>query len=1395
MSSISLAAAACLFLAAGCDQGTVGAGVCGDGELDPGEECDDGNTVDEDACTASCHKARCGDGIVHEGVEECDDGNDIAFDACTTDCRLPRCGDGILQAGEECDDGNADPGDACTNSCMLARCGDGIVRTGVEACDDGNDVNDDGCTNDCALPSCGDGIVQPGEQCDDGNMSNADDCLNTCLAASCGDGFVQRGVEACDDGDRDDNDACLSDCTPARCGDGVVWLGREACDDGNDVDDDGCTTDCRLPSCGDGIVQPGEECDDGNDSDTDACLTNCLAARCGDGVVRTGVEQCDDGNRIDGDGCTSGCTLPSCGDGLVQAGEECDDGDADDGDGCTTLCRRARCGDGFVHGGVEECDDGNRIDGDGCTNACRQARCGDGIVWAGQEACDDGNDSNADACLNDCQAARCGDGLVHAGVEECDDGNIDNTDGCLMNCQRYDWCEGFVLQRVLPPVSCVGGVPDTLVIEGSGLLVVEGQQPAVTFAGTPVPVVAMSGCQPVYGNYVEARSCASMEVDIPPMLDIGDYPIEVRLPVTLGCADSLVFSVGPPPQVDAVDPALTCAGESTFTLTGSGFTWGTQVLFDAVAADSVVLIDENTLQAHFDNLAPGVYDVTVSNGPGCDSTLDNAVEVRANPFVYFVDPPVAYNALRIQVTIYASGINNGDVAQVGIRPTGSQLPLTVLEHVYDPAHPSEIQAVIPAGLDPGFYDVYVEDALGCAGWLSGGLFITDQLTLALESINPPFGWTGERTAVALFAEDPPPGGMVGFEYLPRVYLNPTNAAADTLATKVSSVAFIDAGRLTGVVPAGLDVGSYDVIVVNPSGAVGVLDAAFEVVAERPPRIFAVVPGSVTNEAPADVRIEGAWFADPSVEVFCEDPAGTQTNLAVTVNGWTADTIDATVPSDQLVEGSVCVVRVTNADGTYGEYSALGVTNPAENILPTELGPEMVVARRAPAVVSGRATDTAQFLYAFGGDDGQADGALASIEAAAMDRFGRLGSWRILPRSLPEPLTLAAAEIVGRHIFLIGGRAGGQAVDAVYRVEILDPADAPLIDNLDLALAAPGLDEGFWSYRVSAVLDDSDLDNPGGETLPSDSQPVWIPSAEVDIQVTLYWTAVPNAVQYRVYRSPVAGEPQEELLAVVDAPTREYTDTGGATDPNELPLQVGDLGVFKPMPALQAAREGLAVGKGLDPASGDTWYLYALGGRTSGGAGVDTYEYLPVEAASGHPPAAAVWAEDLANPLSSARWQLGSFVADARTSPRVDPGDTWIYAAGGLDPVGNTTETAVEAALVQAGGALGAWDTGVANLDQGYAGFGCVAAANQLFVFGGAGAAPADNAKSGEICGAGSTCPPFQQPPDIANWNDLGFGLLVARYLTGSTLGAAHIFLVGGATSGDVPTATVESSVW
>lgn len=62
----------------------------------------------------------CGNGILNVG-EICDDGNTFDYDGCSASCIDERCGNGVLQAniGEECDDGNTANGDGCSAICLL----------------------------------------------------------------------------------------------------------------------------------------------------------------------------------------------------------------------------------------------------------------------------------------------------------------------------------------------------------------------------------------------------------------------------------------------------------------------------------------------------------------------------------------------------------------------------------------------------------------------------------------------------------------------------------------------------------------------------------------------------------------------------------------------------------------------------------------------------------------------------------------------------------------------------------------------------------------------------------------------------------------------------------------------------------------------------------------------------------------------------------------------------------------------------------------------------------------------------------------------------------------------------------------------------------------------------
>ena len=210
--------------------------ICGNGEIEKGETCDDGNLFLDDGCDDDCSIENnfacptpdepcvqivvCGNGRI-EGDETCDDRNLQSLDGCSAECQT--------ESGWSCENN----GTACT----AAACGDGI-KVGLEICDDGNTQNLDGCSAECQLeagyfcdvpgslcqPSvCGDGIVQGSEECDDQNSDVGDGCAPGCIKEP----------------------DCVGGVCTAICGDGFIFS-PEQCDDGNLLPGDGCDTVCEV---------------------------------------------------------------------------------------------------------------------------------------------------------------------------------------------------------------------------------------------------------------------------------------------------------------------------------------------------------------------------------------------------------------------------------------------------------------------------------------------------------------------------------------------------------------------------------------------------------------------------------------------------------------------------------------------------------------------------------------------------------------------------------------------------------------------------------------------------------------------------------------------------------------------------------------------------------------------------------------------------------------------------------------------------------------------------------------------------------------------------------------------------------------------------------------------
>ncbi len=293
----------------------------------------------------------------------------------------PRCGDGKMQPGEDCDGTDFGGGTclsfdfyggelACTEDCTLeisscvaaGSCGDGILQAAFgESCDEdqlgGQTCETQGraggvlaCTQDCSFDTsgcatCGDGVImEPFETCEGDDLQGA-----SCLTLG-----YYGGTLACSD------QTCTldtSNCeTYGRCGDSVIQASQEACDganlngtdctsegyyEGTPVCSPGCTFDwspCyQYGRCGDNLMQGyrGEQCD-GTDfggatcrtlrhwSGNIACNGQCNVTGCLDieqittglthtcALISDGTVRCWGGNQFGqlGDGTTTNRSTP-----------------------------------------------------------------------------------------------------------------------------------------------------------------------------------------------------------------------------------------------------------------------------------------------------------------------------------------------------------------------------------------------------------------------------------------------------------------------------------------------------------------------------------------------------------------------------------------------------------------------------------------------------------------------------------------------------------------------------------------------------------------------------------------------------------------------------------------------------------------------------------------------------------------------------------------------------------------------------------------------------------------------------------------------------------------------------------------------------------------------------
>ncbi len=170
-------------------------GACGDGVVDPGEECDDGNTDGTDSCTSACTLNVCGDAYVYVGQEQCDEGVnngqgcDSAYGssctACSLSCRYE------VESGEFCGDGVLNGDEYCDAAQIPYQYYDGPTDSTHGICYElGTTITDNGVTYTCRNVGLCSGGLNNGEFCTlGGALEDIATCAlgSSCVAPACAD--------------------------------------------------------------------------------------------------------------------------------------------------------------------------------------------------------------------------------------------------------------------------------------------------------------------------------------------------------------------------------------------------------------------------------------------------------------------------------------------------------------------------------------------------------------------------------------------------------------------------------------------------------------------------------------------------------------------------------------------------------------------------------------------------------------------------------------------------------------------------------------------------------------------------------------------------------------------------------------------------------------------------------------------------------------------------------------------------------------------------------------------------------------------------------------------------------------------------------------------------------
>ena len=365
----------------------------------------------------------------------------------------------------------------------------------------------------------------------------------------------------------------------------------------------------------------------------------------------------------------------------------------------------------------------------------------------------------------------------------------------------------------------------------------------------------------------------------------------VHLRVTVGittspstAADDFTYTTGFPAVTDVSPRGGPIQGGTLVTISGSGFSGATSVIFGDVAVAPVSVTETQivvTAPAH----SAGIVHVLVTTplGTSAESVLDQFTYGSGYPQVISISPTSGPTSGGTLVTITGIALSNtvsvyfGETAVAPFSSTATKVL------VYSPVH------------EAGTVQVRVTTLLGSSPDVVPGYFTFTAATPVVTGVSPTSGPAGGGTTVTIRGRSLAGAQSVSFG---------DTAVVPTVVSDTELRVISPAGRAPGIV---------DLRVTTTSGVTGVTaDDNFLYVSS--PRVTAVTPGSGTASGGTFIVIHGVGFTGATV-----------------VNFRTSQVVPTVVTDTEIQvftpphEAGVVHLRITSAGGTSPESAADGFT--------------------------------------------------------------------------------------------------------------------------------------------------------------------------------------------------------------------------------------------------------------------------------------------------------------------------------------------------------------------------------------------------------------------------------------------------------------------------------------